>query len=564
MESDAESDDSHCTLASVQAIEDLFQRPRSSGNDSLKKQNLHSTDSAESVVETIEPFECMNCGHKHIVEQYISPLPGHLLETNDPPLQSEEASLQQIIQDAGFDKEISALDDTASRLKHLLRAVNLRRMQARASALAAKGVVSAIRRVPREIIIRIVLYALEGGDGLVQPATLDVTKGPWVYSQVCRLWREEILGCRLIWSNLEITQKEDDAGCKNWPAVLENVFSRAALHRGNLRFQLHLRNDSGLAKDLIQSIISKSWKWQEATLIIPRALLGRLKRLNGRIPVLQSMRLGHTSTSELDSKCIAKSFEHAPALCRLSLEEFRDIETLAIPWAQLTHFDTGDSSYNAELLRQLTNLLTFSPPLMWMHQNPWSSISQPSLTLHHLRVLDMPRFYLIASTLFNKLIFPALEELRTNAIIVETLVPLLQRSKCGIKHLSLYSPLSQWGTELDKSILQGFLVELSSLETLDLTTMTTEDLSQFLDLFNGIISTPELNTIIVSPHALSVRAAFDSLKTTISLRKEGSLGALHFKKAKTALDLGRFYAQVPKRYAKLKRLGGEKVAVKTV
>ncbi|KAJ7595477.1 hypothetical protein C8J56DRAFT_384113 [Mycena floridula] len=558
-------DESDCSLASVRTVGDMLQRSASIRD---KSKGLNPEDPTAKAVPLApsEPFQCTKCRHKHIVEQYVSPLPSHLLETNDPPLQSEEASLQQIVQDAGFDKEISALDDTVSQLETLLRNVKLRRTEVRASALAAKGVVSAIRRVPREIIIRIVLYALEDGEGSVQPTTLDVTKGPWVYSQVCRLWREEILGCRLIWSNIEIRQKEDDAGCRNWPAVLETVLSRAALHRGNLRFQLHLRNDSGLAKDLIQSIISNSSKWEEATLIIPRALLARLKRLNGRIPVLQSMRLGHTSSSELDSKCIAKSFEYAPALRRLSLEEFRDIETLAIPWDQLTHFHAGnDSSHRAELLCQLPHLVTLSLPSSWMYPNQWSSISQPSLTLHHLRTLDMSHFeFTHTSTLITKLILPALEDLSTTGIMFEILVPCLQRSKCSITHLSLHSPLAPYRSAFDQTIGPSFLAELSSLETLDLTRLSGKDFSQFLDLFNRIISTPQINTIIVSPHALSgVRDAFDCLKTTISLRKEGSLRNLHFKKAKMASNLGS-QPQIPIRYAKLKRLGGDQVLVQMV
>ncbi|KAJ7595515.1 hypothetical protein C8J56DRAFT_384868 [Mycena floridula] len=565
-ESDVESVDSDCTLASVKGIEDIVQKPPSSDNDGSKKRNHSSSadspDSNDTAVPAgpSKPFKCMNCGHEHIIQQYVSPLPSHLLETNDPPLQSEEASLQRIIQEADFDKEISSLDDTASRLENLLRAVKLRRTELRASALAAKGVVSAIRRVPREIIIRIVLYALEDGDALVQPTTLDVTKGPWIYSQVCRLWREEILGYRSIWSNLEIRQKEDDAGCKNWPAVLENVFSRAALHRGNLRFQLHLRNDSGLAKDLIQSIISKSWRWEEATLIIPRALLGRLKRLKGRIPVLQSMRLGHTSSSELDSKCIAKSFEDALALRRLSLEDFRDIQTLAIPWDQLTDFDAGTRSrFPVHLLAKLSSLTSLTVT------NYFTLGTPIVIALPHLRTLNLSSLnhQFVIAELLASLTLPALEELGTTGLAFQDLVPLLRRSKCHIKRLTVHDPLCLWGTAFDKIIGQSLLAELSSLETLDLTSMRDPQISEFLELMNGTACTPQLNTIIISPSALYVRAAFDCLKTTISLRKDGSLRYLHFKRL-DLLDPNYFETQIPKRYAKLKRLGGEKVEVKMV
>ncbi|KAJ7595506.1 hypothetical protein C8J56DRAFT_883713 [Mycena floridula] len=255
------------------------------------------------------PFICSHCGHKHGSQRYISPIPKHLLQTNDPPLESEQVSLQQIIDDADSDQEIAEVDDSISRAEYLLRCLRRRRLEIQASALAAKGVTSAIRRVPREVIMTIVFYAL--GDD-VGATTLDVSKGPWVYSQVCRLWREEILSCRAIWGDLDIDLPKEEKGCGQWPAALTTALARANPRNARnhrLVIKLQLASGSELAQKLLQTLIESSPFWVEATLILPRTALSRLKKLKGRLPLLRNIRINHTSTVSLDAKGLHQLFK---------------------------------------------------------------------------------------------------------------------------------------------------------------------------------------------------------------------------------------------------------------
>lgn len=256
-------------------------QPQKAVNEDSDSDSDSSSDETDASTDE-NPFICSNCNYEHGLQTYISPLPKHLLETNDPPLESEEVSLQQIVANADFDQEIADVDDTISRAEYLLRCLRRRRLEIQASALAAKGVTSAIRRVPREVIMAIVLYAL--GDE-IGATTLDVSKGPWVYSQVCRLWREEILSCRAIWGGLDINVPKDpkeEKGCGQWPAALKTALARANPRKcknPRLRIQLRLGSDSNLTRDLLQSLVESSLYWVEATLILPRTILPRLKNL---------------------------------------------------------------------------------------------------------------------------------------------------------------------------------------------------------------------------------------------------------------------------------------------
>ncbi|KAJ7595472.1 hypothetical protein C8J56DRAFT_1115360 [Mycena floridula] len=118
--------------------------------DSDSESSSSSTDSegsehSDDEQEPPEAFECLECLYEHVIPPYISPLPKHLLETNEPLRECDEASLRRISAKAKFPSHLSSLDDDILRAEYILKRMKTRRTDIAASALAAGGIVSSIR-----------------------------------------------------------------------------------------------------------------------------------------------------------------------------------------------------------------------------------------------------------------------------------------------------------------------------------------------------------------------------------------------------------------------------------
>ncbi|KAJ7595508.1 hypothetical protein C8J56DRAFT_922495 [Mycena floridula] len=538
----------------------------------------YASPEAEEDIHTVEqaqkPFECSNCGYQHVFEQYISPIPKHLLETNDPPLESEETLLRQIIEEADFQKDISQLDDGIARAELMLIAMKRRRSEIQASAIAAKGVVSPIRRVPKEIIIEIVLYALHHDSG----TTLNVKQGPWVYSQVCRLWREEILSRRGIWSDISIEVPKEEKGCRHWPTVFDTLIERAdpGPTNSSLTISIRLQSDSILAKELLHVALSTCTYWREAALVLPRNLLPRLKKLKGRIPQLQSIDIAHTSHGLIDSKCLVGVFHDAPELHRVKLMSFRDAEELLFSWSRLTNFCDGQNfNYSPTLLPRLTNLVSLTIPAAWGYSldDPWPTVlGAPTLKLPYLRKLDLSfqanqRFGFLGDpeSLVTFLDVPALEELLTPIVLLPMVNNLLQRSGCRLKSVSLSFSSSSSSLSLFKFEKPGnltrFLEELVVLEKLDLSRLNLgPKMTEFFALLNGA-SMPRLKMLVIDRDVLAIKTACMVIMEMIEKR---SLESVEFLQENIWSFLpSSWYRKIRRRYARFDRFREKGVRIWT-
>ncbi|KAJ7595490.1 hypothetical protein C8J56DRAFT_1115404 [Mycena floridula] len=549
-------------------------QPRKPVNEDSDSASGSGSDETDAATEGT-PFFCSHCGHKHGSQRYISPIPKHLLQTNDPPLESEQVSLQQIIDNADFDQEIADVDDTISRTEYLLRCLRRRRLEIQASALAAKGVTSAIRRVPREVIMAIVLYAL--GDG-IGAATLDTSKGPWVYSQVCRLWREEILSCRAIWANVDINVPKEEKGCGQWATVLKTVLARASPRKSKnpcLRFQLCLASDSNLTRDLLQSLVESSLSWVEATLILPRTILPRLKKLKDRLPLLQKLRIEHTSARSssklLSSTSLRGLFNVAPALRHLTVIGFRHVDKILLPWSQITHFNDGESfGFETSALASMTNIVTLTIPTLWRSNAPFADLRfvvKSEIRLSTVKRLDLSffndSFTSSASPLLSFFILPALEELSTSCSL-ESVIGMIEKSSCSLKRLEL----RRYGPAFSINFLSRLFALISaSLESLDLSPIPSESLSLLLDHINVTGALPVLQTITFCPSVLAQDSNFFSIKEFIRLRKDpktaASIAEILFRNSPNAFAGGHWPATVKSRFTLLQHLSGEEMKLRS-
>ncbi|KAJ7595655.1 hypothetical protein C8J56DRAFT_922866 [Mycena floridula] len=386
----------------------------------------------------ITAFTCQKCGHQDVVEEYKSPLPSHLLETNDPALASEDHSLREMLAKSDFEGEIALLDAQISHFQEVLGALTRRREKTVESSLAAKGVLSAIRRVPAEIIGEIVLLALLASDGSVKPVSLNVKEGLWVYSQVCRLWRKEILSLTNQWSNIHIRHTQDQVK-KNahLPAVLTEILRRSQSRP--LRLCLRLEVESR-AKDILTVAVEESERWKDVRLHLSDRMAIPLKPLQDRIPLLESFHLEFSSGSKghLLLGKLSQCFRKAPALRKLHLQGVDNIHFLDVPWTQLSHFGGIESS---DLLPKLTDVVSLA-----VSSSRYFQSTSRQFQLDNLLTLNIAECHEPPSCLR----VPALQELKVAADSLGRVSAFIRQSPCHLRHLCIDFPISVNPPTIDK------------------------------------------------------------------------------------------------------------------
>ncbi|KAJ7595652.1 hypothetical protein C8J56DRAFT_386169 [Mycena floridula] len=404
---------------------------------------------------------CSRCGHKDVVEEYKSPLPSHLLETNDPPLASEEQFLREMLEKADFEREIADLDAKLADFEKMTVALRRRREKTVESFVAAKGVLTPIRRVPAEIVGEIILLALTDSiTGSIKGTSLDVKEGPWVYSQVCRLWRKEILSRSFIWSNIDILHSTNAQEKNQYSAaVLQKIFQRS--HSRPLRLCLRLRMDSSAAKQILIEAVKESKRWKDVRLHLTTKLASGLKQLKDKIPLLEVLHFQCIAIRSLvdAKKHISQCFRLAPALRRLAFQGFHSVQCLNLPWAQLTHFhNRGGENDFLDLFPKVTNVISLA-----ISSSDQSQFQQ--FQLNNLRTLNITDCQLLPSCLR----LPVLEELQVDAQSLDRISAFIRSSRCHLTHLSIFfAPVTGWGTDLcDDDILETLFRDIPRLVTLE-------------------------------------------------------------------------------------------------
>ncbi|KAJ7595657.1 hypothetical protein C8J56DRAFT_386239 [Mycena floridula] len=416
-------------------------------------------------------FTCSHCGHQDVVEEYESPLPSHLLETNDPPLGSEEQFLREMLDKSDFERGIVETDAKLASLELMVVALRRRREKMAESFITTKKVLSPIRRVPAEIIGEIFMLALTEEDGSVRATSLNMAEGPWAYGQVCRIWRKEIFSRPSIWANIYIYHGKDLDHRRYSADLLDAIIQRSQSRP--LRLDVCLNSESDIAKAILAKAVEFSHRWQSVALYLTPRLFARLKKLKSRVPLLEVLCLiGHSANyNPISFKITADCFRDAPALRKCCNGDFHNYHLMNLPWTQLTHLDEH-SLDPTEVLRRTPNLVSLA-------LRSWLGIStQPRFCFEHLRTLDLLDCFLGSGLVWD---LPALVELR---IRVEDLVSVSLPTSASLRHLSLLQTQSASFEEL--AVFRSFIQPFHFLSILDLRCIT--DLPPFF----LVLSDPDL------------------------------------------------------------------------
>ncbi|KAJ7661292.1 hypothetical protein DFH06DRAFT_1399068 [Mycena polygramma] len=258
----------------------------------------------------------------------------HLLTSNHPALGSEIPILRDIIsrgeaQVDALDGQIDELRGQMQRLKSSLAELIQRKAEAAEDISRHRSAISAVPRVPPELIYEIFIMVLSPGRDTFRP--------PWWSGHICQSWRKSALGYTPFWSFVSIPRSF--WGKLDYLPRIQAQFMRAAnppleLHGGAVyasMFALHT---------VVQGSIGYT----------PSLHLLETLELNGASDII-----------------IPNVFSDAPKLRQVFLASFAESPisfsppSVAIPWAQITHYRGFYlQKHQSEIIGNAPNLLEAS------------------------------------------------------------------------------------------------------------------------------------------------------------------------------------------------------------
>ncbi|KAJ7849799.1 hypothetical protein B0H14DRAFT_861269 [Mycena olivaceomarginata] len=341
----------------------------------------------------------------------VPPEVSALLTNNDVPLESQIPLIRDIISDGQTE-----FDELEAILAQLIP----RRNEVAERVRQHRAVLSAVRRVPPELIGDIFALTLSDNDD----ASATANKPPWYLGHICRSWRHAALSYPRLWSYIAVPSFLASKDSPLLSGIQAQLFRSAS---GPLDIRWPFVQDE-VNSDLLELVLPHSNRWRSLT-FDPGAyssVINCLGPVNGRLDQLEQLKAVHCS-----AMTIPDIFSITPNLRRIILtdEFFSNSPRIAIQWGQITHYKgTYTRERQRDILRTAPNLLECVLGFSGTDVDQPSHISM--VTVPHLR-----RLCLMEPNFLSSLAMPLLEDLCVfNARV---LPPFLHRFSCTLKRLSL-------------------------------------------------------------------------------------------------------------------------------
>lgn len=323
------------------------------------------------------------------------------LRSNRYPLDSELTAIKNVIGNAQSQLEL------IQNLRNGIiggEAEELRKEEADIEAFLVihKGFISAIRRIPREILCEIFCHILDmcstvaprNGEAL---NIFSHRQCPWVLGRVCSEWRLVSIGLPPLWSRVNL-QGHMILLSRDPEKMLTTCLERSGKH--SLEIVIALQ-DYGMSrrrcKTLLQLLSSQSQRWESLTLSDgPRSciwsIMGRLK--DTQLPLLRELRLSVSPGMPTLNIRLSTYFRNCPRLKTIMLSDSEQSISYILndlPCSQLTCLKwnvlTWDVPTLLGALRRMPNLVDFrcsNGASRYSHDNKPLPVS-----LRHLRKISL-------------------------------------------------------------------------------------------------------------------------------------------------------------------------------
>jgi len=264
-----------------------------------------------------------------------------ILETNDPPFESQIPGLRDFISRARV--RLGAID---AKIAMLQSAMDELREESDAIAIEIRkheGGLSPLRRLPTEILSLIFTFTLP------PYAYVPYTEpAPWTVSAVCARWRTTVISQPLFWTSIDYTYV---------PRSLSRVRLEAQLRRSGrmpLSIEFHTEDTSTMASEdlhMLQMLCQHAGRWEKFTIWAPGVVYSHLAGfIQDQLTLLRKLEV-EMEYDEEDSMPPMDIFNDAPLLQEVLANKqslFTYPLPLVLPWSQLLRYG-GSNTWDGHL-----------------------------------------------------------------------------------------------------------------------------------------------------------------------------------------------------------------------
>ncbi|KAF8216808.1 hypothetical protein K438DRAFT_1953704 [Mycena galopus ATCC 62051] len=378
---------------------------------------MSSSESLHSCPKCLLVFSAsdLDLPHPNLTES-----PRDILETNDPPSESEIPVLREFVSKARV--RAAALDAKIALLQSSLELLLKEKHELDAKISMHRGGLSLLRRMPTEIMSHIFVFTLP-------PHQPYATSAPWTISAVCARWWEITISQPSFWTSISYDPDRTHSPMRY--NSYEIQLRRSGQSPLNVKFA---SSDEFIVEDerrILQIICKEAGRWETVSFSGPDELYEDIGLfIQDQLAHLRKLTIEKWYTHEDTPLDI---FGDAPQLHTVSVnrEAWAYPVTMTLPWSQLVGYG-GSNTWDGHLdaLQLASNLVDCSLEIQgtsFLTETPLTPIILPRL----LRLsLSDPRFLGCLET-------PALLELYCayNALRV---LSFLRRQTCKLQKLVIW------------------------------------------------------------------------------------------------------------------------------
>ncbi|KAF8189874.1 hypothetical protein K438DRAFT_1832229 [Mycena galopus ATCC 62051] len=307
---------------------------------------------------------------------------------------------------------------------------------------------SPILTLPPEITAEIFSHYV----GIVVHGIFWKGHGPLRLATVCKSWREISFSTHSLWASVLINDE-----C-NWnDPVNLNFLQRWISRAGNHPLDLCLIQSE--SPDLVPLLSRHSSQWRSLRLTLDSSNILALNSMGcGRVPSLTKLSVA-MPVPGLPANVTA--FREAPSLREVSLSNLGSLQSIALPWIQLTHLKVSNISQKKclDILKETPNLEVLG---LSVYLKLYSPSSSSTLNLAHLHTII---FYneSQANLILGCLTLPAIRTLHFSFLTSSRVARLLE---LGLR--SSWSPRSLRLGFTEHDLANRYLRSLPSLEKVEI------------------------------------------------------------------------------------------------
>ncbi|KAJ7247893.1 hypothetical protein B0H12DRAFT_733617 [Mycena haematopus] len=290
---------------------------------------------------------CWKCGAPPkaslTLASLLEPLPPnpppviHLLNTNDAPIDSEIQVVQEIVS-AGEDR-MRALDAEIVHLQTTLAQLAERRIETTEHLREHRAILSAVRRVPQELICEI--FDLSSAQDRADPEA----RPPWRLGGISRPWRQYALAYPPLWSFLVVPASKSHLYFwgESWTNRLLCKLETQLLRCSTAPLDIHWATVDVPDSRILDLILPHSNRWRTVSfsMAYSESVLDWLEPVRGKLDRLQNLEVADARRTTFPDV-----FTTAPNLRYVALPQVPVVNhfplayqaSIPIPWEQITHY----------------------------------------------------------------------------------------------------------------------------------------------------------------------------------------------------------------------------------